>query len=271
MPRPILKRENYAPEVVAEWLAKARALSLSSLRQEVNEALGRSQADKWLRIYDLWNFASCDEAFGIEYPGRIPGQIVKNVVYYYTQEQDLVVDPFAGGGVTQDVCEAMNRRCLSYDLEPARDFIQRHDVTEGFPEATRGCGLIFMDPPYWTMKDADYVRGETSLSDVPLDEFRSFILNLAEDCFATVAEGGHIGFIIQNQTEKDLGDLPYIDWGFESYGMFLEAGFLPVRRMNVPLPTQQFQPYDVERAKEEKRMLGIVRDLFVMQKPAEAA
>jgi len=53
------------------------------------------------QIFNVWNFPSCNPLFGMDdVPGRIPGQIVQNVLHYWTREGDLVVDPMAGGGTT---------------------------------------------------------------------------------------------------------------------------------------------------------------------------
>lgn len=74
-----------------------------------------SDPDKWLKLTTFWNFASCDPRFGFTFPGRIPGQIVLNLLHYFTEPGDRVVDPFGGSGTTLDVCRHMNRRCLIYE------------------------------------------------------------------------------------------------------------------------------------------------------------
>ena len=100
--------------------------------------------------YDIWAFRH-DRAFGIPHPGSIPAAIVAHALHYFTPPGGLVVDPMAGGGTTLDVCQSMGRRCLAYDLDPARPEIIRHDIRNGFPAETIGCDLIFCDPPYHTM------------------------------------------------------------------------------------------------------------------------
>ncbi|GAI06593.1 unnamed protein product, partial [marine sediment metagenome] len=70
------------------------------------------------QLYNVWNFAGCDERMGQDHAGRIPGQIVANTLYYYTELNALVVDPMAGGGTTNDACLLLGRRCRSYDIEP---------------------------------------------------------------------------------------------------------------------------------------------------------
>jgi hypothetical protein len=48
--------------------------------------------------------------------------------------------------------------------------------------------------------------------------------------------------------------------------MALEKGFTEIYRIVSPLPTQQFTGYDVDRAKESKTMLNIIRDVMIFQK-----
>jgi hypothetical protein len=228
--------------------------------------------DKWLKLTTLWNFASCDPHFGFPFPGRIPGQIVLNLLHYFTESGDLVVDPFGGSGTTLDVCRHMDRRCRIYDLKPTRDDIVRHDISGGFPKEAQGCDLIFLDPPYWRQKRSQYPKEEGSFSDVDLEEFNRKMEKLIWDCHETIRQGGHVALLIQNTTELG-GDLtptgrPYIDHVFDGYGFFLQAGFAPVQRISVPLTWEQFAGFDVKEARERKRMLGVVRDLLVMRKVA---
>jgi transcriptional regulator with XRE-family HTH domain len=46
-------------------------------------------------LYNVWNFAKNDPRLGYDYAGRIPGQIVMNLLYYYTEQEELVIDPMA--------------------------------------------------------------------------------------------------------------------------------------------------------------------------------
>ena len=50
------------------------------------------------RPYNLWSFNPPNPDYGLDYPGRIPGQIIENLLYYYTEPFDKVIDPMAGGG-----------------------------------------------------------------------------------------------------------------------------------------------------------------------------
>jgi 16S rRNA G966 N2-methylase RsmD len=95
----------------------------------------------------------------------------------------------------------LGRKCLIYDIEPARKDIARHDISTGFPKEAQGCDLILLDPPYWRQKRGKYPKGEDSFSEVDLDGFNRKMEKLIRDCFKTVKSGGHVALLIQNTTE----------------------------------------------------------------------
>ena len=105
-----------------------------SLALEGKDDLERFKELDWgLRTWDLcgWNdclpreiyvnnseayFTGGDRRFGDDWPGRIPAQLIAHILYYFSQQKDLVFDPMGGGGVTPDVCLAFNRRCWTLDM-----------------------------------------------------------------------------------------------------------------------------------------------------------
>jgi DNA modification methylase len=196
--------------------------------------------------------------------------VVLNILYYFTDPDDLVVDPFGGSGTTLDACRHLGRRCLIYDLKPARDGIIRHDISLGFPKEAKGCDLVFLDPPYWRQKRANYTKEEGSFSEVNLEEFDRKIEKLIHDCHDTVKPGGTVALLIQNTTELG-GEMSrmgryYADHVLDGYNFFIKTGFNPVQRINIPLTWEQFAGFDIKEAREKKRLLGVVRDLLIMKK-----
>lgn len=218
------------------------------------ELTDKSVVPESLQYYNVWNFPKRDERYGLAFEGAIPGQIVENVLYYYTQPFDKVVDPMSGGGTTIDVCKAMYRRYLGFDLNPKRDDIKKHDIREGYPQETKNCDLIFLDPPYYNMVFTDLYKD--------IDDFYAFITKLVKDSYATVKEHGIVAFIIQDMTEKGKHCL-----SGESYRIFREAKFDCIDHASVPLSTQQFNAQQLIKAKEDKHLLGTNRDLYIFRKP----
>jgi ParB-like chromosome segregation protein Spo0J len=217
--------------------------------------------------YDVWPFRH-DRAFGVPHPGSIPPAIVAHTLHYYTRPGALVVDPMAGGGTTLDVCTAMGRRCLAYDLAPVRPDIRALDVRDGLPPEAEGCDLVFCDPPYHTMLARSYAEG--SVSDAPFTSWIDFLDQLSRHSYAALRPGGVVALLLANQTEKDLpAGLGYLDNAFFGYQALRAAGFVPERRISCPM-AGAYLPQHVRRAREEGRLLGQVRDLLVMRKPGRS-
>jgi ParB-like chromosome segregation protein Spo0J len=220
--------------------------------------------------YDIWPFRH-DDAFGVPHPGAIPAGIVAHAVHYFSPPGGLVVDPMAGGGTTLDVCAAMGRRCLAYDLHPVRPEVRPHDLRAGLPPEAAGCDLVFCDPPYHTMLAGRYPGADVKgVGELPLDGWIAFLQSLSRDAFSHLRDGGHVALLLANQTEKDLpAGHGYLDHAFLGYSALLAAGFLPVRRVSCPM-AGGYRPQQVRRAREDGRLLGLVRDLIVMRKPPAA-
>lgn len=268
------EKEERDNKIWGMWLAChpqeeiAQAVGLAG-KSSVNEALERFKSRKLseivppdsLQVFNLWNFHNNDDRYGIDYPGRIPGQIVENTLYYYTKPFDVVVDPFGGGGTTLDVCKVMSRRYRIYDLKPVRDDIKQHDITTGFPAEARGCNLIFLDPPYWSQKQGEYSADSTNLANLPLDEFYRVMWAIFESAYNTLPEGGYIAVIISPSQEQGR----IYDHALE-FVKLLEKRFRFVNRIIVPYTTQQAKPYHVSSAKENGYMLKLYRDLIIFKK-----
>jgi len=231
----------------------------------------------WLEEYlvkgTLWEFENCSPMFGLDkFPGRIPGQIVLNLLYRYlnNQREYVVVDPMAGGGTTHDVCKFMNElgwklKCLCYDINPVRDFIRKHDITTGFPEEAKNCDLIFLDPPYWNMKQPSY--GKDSVSSLSLEDFYSFVKKLAKDCYSTVNDSGFVALLMADRQIDLFSENYRIEpLSFNCSEIFLDTDFADVGRLVIPFTKAQYTKEAVEKAKKWKRWLNLTRWLFVFQK-----
>lgn len=237
-----------------------KAAALNRFKTLQNGTLSELQPPASLQLYNLWNFHDNDDRYGLNYPGRIPGQIVENLLYYYTEPFDTVVDPMAGGGTTIDVCKAMLRRYRAYDINPVREDIKKHDATTGLHPDTKNCNFIFLDPPYWKQKRGSYSGDETNVANLELEEFYSMMDTVFVSAKTVLTDGGHIAVIIGPTQE---GGKLY-DHAFE-LNKLLENHFQFVNRIIVPYTTQQHGGAYVNNAKESKNMLYLYRDLVVFQ------
>lgn len=217
------------------------------------------------RLYNVWNFKQRDPRLGESYPGNIPGQIVMNVLYYYTQQGDLVVDPMAGGGSTIDACGIMDRKCIAYDIAPIknRKEIIKHDIKQGYPKECKNCASIFLDPPYWKLQREGYTR--ESISMASFEDWCAFMQELAENTYKTIKKGGSVALIIEGFFDEKITD-SFLDLPYLCIGYFKAAGFEEMQRISVPMPSEVKSVHDVEYAKKKKIMLDLNRDLIIFRR-----
>ena len=198
-----------------------------------------------------------DDRFGIEHPGMIPPQIMMNLNYYYTGPEDLVVDLFAGGGSTVDVCHAKDkdyggRNCEAFDIEPVRDDILRWDVVANGLPAFEDAKMIFLDPPYWKQKKGEYSGHETNMANMPLDVFHDALERVVRDSM----KRAEIVALIIGPTQQDWKRT------YHAAEMVHRIG-VPWEIIQVPYSTQQHGGDYVRRAKESKQWLYLSRDLMI--------
>lgn len=213
------------------------------------------------QVFTIWKFNGRDERFGIEHPGNIPAGIVFNVLYYFTKQDDLVIDPMAGGGVTIDVCQAMKRRCLAFDAAPVRDDITKHDATVPWSVEKEPASLVFLDPPYWKQKKGAY-QGENDLAKLDLVDFYEAMNKVFRHAKASLKHDGFLAVIVG--PTQDSGRV--YDHALEFASLLKQLGFEYVNRIIVPYTTQQVSNFDVGQARKSKFLLKLHRDLLIYRK-----
>lgn len=220
-----------------------------------------------LQYTNLWMFTTCDPEFGEKkYPGRMPGQIIENLVWYYTKPFDVVYDPMAGSGTTLDVCRKMYRRVVGFDLNPiVSKGIKQNNVMNGFPKLKIKDKpmLIVLDPPYAIQKQGEYTEHDTDLSNMSIERFYDAIGHIADECIKLLHDEGIVAFIISSlKTDGHVEDL-----GIQCRNIFVEHGFDIIERVCVPYNNaESMTGYWIANAKKNKWMLRAYRDLLIMKR-----
>lgn len=228
--------------------------------QQAVELDGDDKPD-WLKWFNVWRFNGVNKEFGSDWPGRIPGQIVQNLLIHYTDRYDLVLDPMAGGGTTVDVCKAMGRRYAAFDLNPLKDKgVRKADTSEGFPVDDGMVDLVFLDPPYWNIKDDQYIEGSASAEDY--DGWLDVMATMAGESERVLNSDGKAALLVM-ALEDETGDGQYRDLVVDCTQRFRDAGFSVEQRISAPIPTEVKSGRDVKFAKENGRLLSINRDLII--------
>ena len=218
-----------------------------------------------LQPYDVWTFSKCEDLFGTEWPGRIPGQLVAHVLYFFTQPGDMVIDPMAGSGTTVDVCLAFNRNCYAYDLNTTHgrpDILPHNIQQDGWPERTKKADLLFWDPPYFDKKDAQYADG--SISALERGPYLDFFTAQFQEAYALVKKGTRLAFLMSDWND-DAGDIPLIGrWEYAQ--LMADAGWTITRVIDCPLSTQLVHPDIVEKFRKSRRLARLNRSLLIGEK-----
>lgn len=207
---------------------------------------------------NLWRLGRADPRYGTEgYPGRCPGEQIKQLLWFYTNENDTVIDPFAGGGTTLDVCNEWKRTCYASDIEPCRSDIMRRDVLiDGLVDVP--AKLIILDPPY--SSQVEYTQHPTDFSQMTLNDYLKNMERVGRDCLDILQDNGHVVLIISSMRKDGLiCDIP-----FKIYRRFVDLGYRLGERMCVQFQGMSSQTgYWVAGARKGGFMLRSYKDQFV--------
>jgi len=233
-----------------------------------NGKFSENEEPENLQFYNVWNIGKLNPD-QLKYPGQTPYDIIENLVYYYTEppEKDplkfsKVIDPMAGSGVVREVCRKLLRRYMLFDLKPLREDIpiSQNNILEGLPEKAKGADLVYFDPPYYNLMD-EYPSNAFN------KDYQSFLEAMAislENIKSILNHNGKIALILKPMNEKMLsGD--WLDMTIDCVAIAKIKGYKVIKRITAPLSTQQFGPEDVNRAKEQRIMLNVLRDIVIME------
>lgn len=212
-------------------------------------------------IYNVWKQQTKSE--GSSHFGNSEVRWVDNLLYLYTKPFDVVVDPFAGGGSTIDVCKKRLRRYFVSDRKPIVERekeIRQHDLKDGplKPPQWKDVRLVYLDPPYWIQAEGQYSKDADDLGNQSLDDFTKNLARIIND-YAKKLSDAYIALIIQ-PTQWKAPERNFTD----HVGDMLRAVKLPVdMRYSVPYESQQCTAQMVEWAKNSKRCLVLTREIVV--------
>ncbi|MEA3416012.1 MAG: DNA methyltransferase [Thermodesulfobacteriota bacterium] len=253
-----------------------------SLALEDKEDLERFKELGWgLRTWDLWEWNDCDKRFGDDWPGRIPAQLIAHILYYFSRQNDLILDPMAGGGVTPDTCLALGRRCWGFDMtdrSETRPEIEPHTWTYSsdhqmfWPVSSKEkADLIIFDPPYFDKKAADYDR--KSISGLPKKEYLEFLKAFFTLLKLNAKKTTRLAFI--NADWRDFQNKPAAEESgkgailIDHYLRILsKTGWQHTHIIQAPMSAQRFSAVVVS-AMQKKRILGVTSRYVIILKQRE--
>lgn len=235
-----------------------------------------ARLDIKLQPYDVWQFPSCHDLMGDDHPGRIPGELVAHVLYFFTDPGELVVDPMAGSGTTLDACLLMGRKARGYDIDHRHDRVdvEQHDLSTGWPDTVEKARLIFWDPPYYKKMDGSsaghggndgYIVGSISRLDV--DDYLAWFHKRFGELREAVRPGTTFAFLMSDwdgENAKRTEDEHPV-WLWDYVDRLRDSGWTMRRHIQCPLSTQQIHPDIVNKFRTSRRLARLERYLLVAE------
>jgi hypothetical protein len=260
------KRKEY------EKLALKNHWTISELRKRLHDdeltqrEMERTKYGFDLKEKNVWSFDTADLRFGkANYKGRLPGQVVANALFYYTEPGSIVVDPFAGSGTLGDVIDVLpyfsDRKYKLYDIEPADARITRHDVIRmGIPEQSESVDYVFLDPPseFYSAKAADGTEQEPS---VAMADFLLKFKGLTRETQRILKPGGKVSVVV----EPAITSKGYLDFPFELTKLFSDLGLRVIGKVYLPRHSSS-GPKKLVSAEVRKLLASDCRELLTFQK-----
>lgn len=277
----LLKFFRYLNEPIKEWQKQLLQMEGSQkakiLEQRNWELLGKpekisddSEEIPQLQATTLWDFPR--QSYGKtpkgdnKYAGVTPAELIWNLVWRYTEPDDLVVDPMCGSGTTLDVCKEESRRVICYDISPpvGRKDIIKNDARK-IPLESNSVDLVFVDSPYgdnikYNNEPAN-IGNISSESKLFYDELEKVMI----ECHRILKNGKVLGWLIGDQWVKKR----FTPVGFEVYNR-LSKHFDTVEIITIPRRGQYSHtaPW-YNRARRFNFYLRGFKYLFIMRKPTD--
>lgn len=173
-----------------------------------------------------------------DYRGNCPPQVPRNLILKYTEEKDIVLDPFCGSGTSMIECKLLNRKGIGIDinidaLKLARSRLNFKYQTIYEPRLLREdstnlqkiipnekIDFIFAHPPYANIiKYSEDI--EEDLSRLNLQEFLNQISLFSKECFRVLRKD-KICSILIGDIRKNKNIIPL---GFYVMNIFIQTGF----------------------------------------------
>lgn len=220
-------------------------------------------------LYDVWKVQN--KSNETSHPGNSEAQWVDNLLYMYTEPFDIVVDPFAGGGSTIDVCKQRLRRYWVSDRKPIleREYeIRQWDILNGSPDLHKRWGsvaLMYLDPPYWKQAKGKYGGDAEDLSNMSLEQFYDVLVGFISECAEKMHSGAKVALIIQPTQWFAEDRTKPVDHVIDLIKRLQGSSMQYIRRIVVPYESQQCNAQQVEWAKNNREVLVISREIIIWE------
>lgn len=264
---------SYSQEEIADAVGISRSqvseiVSGSAKLPKPAEAAANHLVDFEVPLYNVWKFM--EKPGGSSRFGYTESTILDNLLHFYTKPFDVVVDPFAGGGSSIDVCKKRFRRYWVSDctVVPEREHeIRKWDIAKELPSIPKWqeVTLIYLDSSKW--KQAENTSNNNAQADTtkkPLNDFTETFSEFINSISKKLHPGAVIATLIPPTQQWKSSDKVCTDYAAE----LIKKVKMPINmRFQCLHEEKQCTAQMVEWAKTNKRPLVISSELIVWQIP----
>jgi len=231
------------------WLSLAEEKRLST--KELRNAIKGTKHSNWVCYSDVWDFRISNGRFGVENDDRIPGQIIQNLLFRYTDAHDFIIDPTARDGTTLDVCSKcseVKRECLAMDVNPIHPEVQKADAGRPWPVGKKA-DLVFIN----------------ATSNSVFETEQLYLRKILGNSVFHLNDDGILSVLIDPRLQREL----YGDLTFQVYHYLVhEIGLEHIRRFVVLMPTKHEESEYIPNTRSNISTVSEIRDLLVFKKRA---
>jgi DNA modification methylase len=203
------------------------------------------KAKKWepdnfeLEMNTVWSFPERGNwaTHDAKYRGNWSPYIPRNLLLRYSQQGDLVLDQFAGGGTTLVEAKLLGRNVIGMDVNPAALERCREKTAFDYPNAghvqirqgdarnldfiaNSSIDFICTHPPYANI--ISYSEGiESDLSNLGVDAFLKAMPSVAAECYRVLRKDKFCAILMGDTRKKGC----VIPMSFAVMNIFQDAGF----------------------------------------------
>lgn len=192
-----------------------------------------------LEISSVWSFPNRGSwaTHNGKYRGNWSPYIPRNLILRYSKKNDVVLDPFLGGGTTLIECKLLKRKGIGIDINQSSINIAKNNITfkyNGEFEPNIYCAdarkmsflnnesidLICAHPPYANViKYSEFIDGDISLHDDA--SFLEEIQKVAKECYRVLKKNKYCAILMGDIRKKGY----IIPLGNKVMSEFMEVGF----------------------------------------------
>jgi DNA modification methylase len=203
-----------------------------------------------LQFFTIWDTPERDPYGWTLYSvhGNSPVEIVRQCILRFSKQNDLILDPFVGGGTTLIVCARLKRRGIGIEINPnivkiiKKNFSQKTfdkeyqywlskqkiicDDARNLKKYVEpnSIDMVFTHPPYWDLINysKEYGHAKGDLSNVSFEEFLDGIKEVFQNIYDVLKKGKFFCVLIGDDF-KEGGKVIPLDYYLTKIG--LDVGF----------------------------------------------